>query len=149
MKSPNYSIDFRKRYDLRMGNRIFNCIYGILLAAIGVSLFSKESHALLSVLIILLGLFSLVYGLLGKELLITHDYLVMDSDILEIKRSFEKTNKIELSSATYIKTFPKGLEITFNDYVKTYDLSWISNEQFHSLKECLQTFCNENRITLE
>ena len=149
MKTPNYSIDSRKRYNLRMGNRIFNCIYGILLIVIGVTLFSKESHALLTILIILLGLSSLIYGLLGKELLITHDYLVMDSDILEIKRSFEKTNTIKLSSATYIKTIPGGLEISFNDYVKTYDLSWISNDQFFSLKERLQTYCNENSIKLE
>ena len=149
METLRYSVDSRERHNLRTGTRIYNTLYGLLLIAIGFLIIKKNSASFLSISTVILGFFSLAYGLIGKELLVTHDTLIMDSGIIKIKRSFRRTVRIKLSSVTYIKMVPATLEITFKDYVKPYDLSWMTTEEFLTLKTKLQFYCSQNKIGIE
>lgn len=149
METLSYSIDSRKRHNLRTSIRIYSSLYGLLLITIGFLQIKKESISLFPLSIIILGFFSLVFGLIGKELYVTHDSLIMDSSIIKIKRSFERVIKIKLSSITYLKMIPSGFEITFKDYVKTYDLSWLTIEEFQMLKTKFQAYCSQNNIVIE
>jgi hypothetical protein len=149
MESISYSIDSKKRHNLRTGIRIYLIVYNLLLITIGFLLISKKSVSFLPLALITMGFLFLVYGLVGKELFVTHNYLIMDSSTIKIKRSFELMIKIKLKLITYIKLIPSGLEITFNDYVKTYDLSWLTIEEFQMLKTKLEAYCAQNGIMIE
>jgi len=149
METVHYSVNSKKRYNLRMGTRIFNSIYGLILITIGIFLIPKESSLILYIAVIILGFISLLYGTIGKELLLTHDYLVFDSTSIKIKRSFEFASKIKLSAVTYIKFTPAGFEITYKDFVKDYDLSGLKPEEFQMLKSKLQDYCRLNKIGIE
>lgn len=149
METVLYSINSKKRYNLRMGTRIFNSIYGLILISFGIFLIPKESDLILHFAVILLGFLSLLYGTIGKELLLTHDYLILDSTGIKIKRSFEFASKIKLSSVTYIKFIQTGFEITYKDFVKDYDLSWLTLEEVQMFKSKLQDYCRLNKIGIE
>jgi hypothetical protein len=149
METFNYSIDSKKRHKLSLSHRILYNVYGLFLITFQILLISKNSNLVLSVVIIALGVTPILYGIIGKELLVTHDYLIMDQNNIKIKRSFDVACKIKLSSITYIKFIPEEFEITFKDYVKDYDLSWITIEEFQMLKVKLQEYCRLNNIRIE
>ena len=149
METNFYSIDKRNRHDMSKGSRIINSLYGLILMIIGIVFVPKESSSIFPSSFIFLGFCSLAYGLIGKELFITHDSLIMDSKIIKIRRSFQSRVKIKLSSITYIKFIPSGFEITFKDYLKVYDLSWLTIEELQMFKTKLQSFCNQNNISID
>jgi hypothetical protein len=149
METTFYSIDRKTRHNLSKGSRIFNCLYGLILMTFGFVYVPKESSSIFPASIIFLGICSLAYGLIGKEPFITHDSLIMDSKIIKIRRSFQSRVNIKLSSITYIKSIPSGFEITFKDYVKVYDLSWLTIEELQMFKTKLQDYCKQNNILID
>jgi hypothetical protein len=149
MEILNYSIDSKKRNPLSKGSRIQNCLTGALFLYIGIRHFDFESLSIFTTIIILFGIYSIIYGLIGKELLMIHYYLIMDSSQIKFKRSFNKEVVIKLNSITYLKFIPSGFEITCTDYVKTYDLSWLKVDEFEMLKSKLQIYCKLNNIMIE
>ena len=149
METFNYSIDSKKRNPLGTGSRIHNCLFGLLIIYIGFKHFANESVSVFTIFLILAGIYSLIYGLVGKELLMIHYYLIMDSSLIKFKRSYNKAVVIKLSSITYIKLIPSGFEITFSDYVKTYDFFWLTIDEFEMLKSKLQSYCTLSNIMIE
>jgi hypothetical protein len=150
METFNYSIDSKKRNPLSNGSRIHNCLFGLLFMYIGFQHFANdESLSIFTIFLILAGIYSLIYGLIGKELLMVHYYLIMDSSSIKFKRSFNKEVVIKLNLMTYLKLIPSGFEITFGDYVKNYDLSWLTIDEFEMLKSKLQGYCTLNNIMIE
>ena len=149
METFNYSIDSRKRHNLSKGSRFSNYLYGAIFLAIGLHNIIKDSFSLLSLFMIVFGIGIFIFGLVGKELLMTRDYLILDSNRIKIKRSFERATKIKLNSITYIKTIQMGFEITFNGTIKRYDLSWLTVEEYQMLKTKLQIFCSQNNVSFD
>jgi len=149
IETLNFSIDSKKRNPLSKGSRIQNCLAGVLFLYIGIQHFANESLSMFTIIIILSGIYSIIYGLIGKELLMIHYYLIMDSSLIKFKRSFNREVVIKLNSITYLKLIPSGFEITFSDYVKIYDLSWLTIDEFEMLKSKLQSYCTLNNIMIE
>lgn len=149
MENISLTIEKKKRSNLKTGSRIFQCLYGFILILIGARIMNDEPLHLYGIAIILMGLISLAYGIIGKELLPTHNYLILDSNHLKIKNSSLRAQIIEMSAITYMKLTPDGFDVTFNDFAKSYDLSWLSAGQFQLLKSKLHQFGNQNNITIE
>jgi len=149
METFNYAVDSKKRNSLSLSSRIHNCLTGLLLLYVGIRHIPDRQSSIFTLLLILYGIYSLIYGLIGKELLRIHYKLKMDSGLIKFKRSFEKAVTIKLISITYIKQIPSGFEITFGDYVKTYDFSWLATDEFEMLKSNLQRYCSLNNIVIE
>ena len=110
---------------------------------------NDEPLYLYAIAIFLMGIITLAYGIIGKELLPSHSYFILDSSHQKINNSSLKAQNIELIAITYMKLNPDGLDVTFNDFVKNYDLSWLSSEEFLLLKSKLHQFGNQNNITIE
>jgi hypothetical protein len=116
---------------------------------IGIQKSISVPNATLSVFQIFLGIFLIGYGLIGKELQKIHYYVKFDSGILRLKKSrYSKEVIIDLKTATFIKSISSGFEITFGDYVKTYDVSWLTMEEFQMLKSWVQVNCADNNLTI-
>ena len=145
----SYTVKTRKRLDLKVSSRIINVIYGAILIWIGLHIINKESLFLYAMGTILLGCFSLVYGIIGKEILAVHNFIILDSNHLRIKKSFNKAVKLNLDSVTYIKFTPSGIDVTLKDYVKSYDLSWLTFEEFQMFRVKLQLYGNQHNFTVE
>ena len=73
----------------------------------------------------------------------------MDYESLRIKKSFEREVVINLSSISHVKFYTPRIEMVLNNYIKTIDLSWLSNEEFEGLKTKLEEFCRMKKIDFE
>jgi hypothetical protein len=103
----------------------------------------------LAVIQIFLGFFLIGYGLIGKELQKAHYYVKFDSGVLRLKKSrYSSEVMVDLRTATYIKSISSWFEISFDDYVKTYDFSWLTTEEFQRLKSRIQGYCADNNIDI-
>jgi hypothetical protein len=149
MENSTLLIDSKKRLPLSIGNKIYQVIYGLLLIAIGAFQIIKTYSPLFNIGLILLGVFSLTYGIIGKEILKTHNYLKIDSYLITSKNSGDRKIVIDIKSITYIKHLPCGFEITLNDYVKTIYLTWMSSEEFQMIKTRLESLSKQNNITID
>jgi hypothetical protein len=98
---------------------------------------------------ILIGILWLIYSLIGREIFRQKFKVSIDSGILKIKVSIRKTKKINLSLVTYLKMIPDELEICFHDYLKTYDISWLTPDEFEILKAKIYGFCKKNNIEVK
>jgi uncharacterized membrane-anchored protein YitT (DUF2179 family) len=89
-------------------------------------------------------IFSIIFGqavgLVVTELFKKKISINISQNTLLIKRSFERNVKIDLKSVKGIDFDADKVLVYFNDYVKTLDLTWLSNDQYQKLKERLSLF---------
>jgi len=147
MENNDFSIYKKTRGFISKGRRIYSIAFGIFVLIIGVipivrNGFSfQNDDSILRVIFILMGLFGIFFGLLGREQYASRYRLKMDSESLRIKLPFERRKLIYLNSITSVKTLPMKLEIFFGDYVKTYDFSWLTLEEFENLRTRIGDYC--------
>ena len=155
MENNNFSIDRKISEQLSKGTRIYRIIYGVTLMIIGLIMFSRTGFSILlatsflAEALILTGIISIIYGVKGKELFRQRYRLKMDSVSLRIKKSFESELIINLNLITHLKGLPLGLEICFDDYVKTYDFSWMTTQEFKDFHRKISDYCIKNKIETE
>jgi len=77
METLNFSIDSKKRNPLSKGQE-FRTVWLEYYSCISESSICNESLSMFTIIIILSGIYSIIYGLIGKELLMIHYYLIMD-----------------------------------------------------------------------
>jgi hypothetical protein len=41
------------------------------------------------------------------------------------------------------------MEITYDDYAKSYDFSFLNDKEFEKVKECIASYCSINDIEIE
>lgn len=149
-----FYVERKIREKLGNGRRSYNIFAGILLMLMGgTNLLEKgfsnyNSSTIINMAIILLSLLMLVFGIIGKEPIKTKYRLKIDNDYLTTKKTFETETKIKLSSITGVKFISQKLEATYNDYIKTYDFSWLSENEYDSLKTWLKEYCKEKERTI-
>jgi hypothetical protein len=149
MENSTLLIDSKKRLPLSKGNRIYQLIYGLALILIGAFHVIITDLPLFNIGLILLGLLSLTYGVIGKEILTTHNYLKIDSYLITSKNSGDRKNLIEIKSITDIKNLPFGFDLILKDYVKTINLRWTTSDEFQMIKTRLEGLSRQNDIKMD
>jgi hypothetical protein len=119
----------------------------IMIVRTGFSILSASS--IFSEILILIGLISIIYGSIGRELFKARYRLIMDNESIKMKKSYEKEIIINLNTITHLKTLAPSLEITYNDYIKTIDFSWLTPEEFERFKLQLGDYCLKRNLKLE
>lgn len=155
MGNNDFSIDRKTRGLLSKGRRIYSVALGAYVLIVGsIPLvrngFSfQEGDFILHETFILMGVLQILFGLIGKELYTIRYRLKIDSQSMKIKKTFESKVLINLNSITHLKTLPMRLEFCFGDYVKTYDFSWLTLEEFEKLKVGISDYCMRKNIEIE
>lgn len=154
MESNIFSIDKKTRTQTSSGTRIYRIISGSIVFILGVAGITKPEFStqfpskVFSELFILTGIMSVVYGSVGKELFKDRYRLIMNSDSLRIKRWIYSDLAINLNSITHLKILPLKLEISFKDYMKTYDFSWLSINEFEDFRIRISDYCLKKNIEI-
>ncbi len=147
-----FFIEKRVRESLGTGRRIYNIAVGIIFALMcGNNLWEKgfsvtSFNTIYYVVLLLVCIFILIFGIIGKEPIKTRYRLMIDNEHLISKKTFEFANKIKLKSITHLKFFFPRLDVTYRDFVKTYEFSWLSEEEYEKLKTCLTEYCQSKGI---
>ena len=109
----------------------------------------QNTKAIFNVAYALLGILIIIFSIIGRKLFWTRYRLKIDNDAIRIKKSFETELIIYLKKVQHLKTLPLKLEITYNDFVKTYDFSWLTTEEFKDFHAKLSDYCQKNKIETE
>ncbi len=96
-----------------------------------------------------MGILLILVSLDGREPFRTRYRLKMDNDTIRIKKTVESELRINLKKITYLKFLPSRLEITYNDFVKSYNFYWLTTEEFKDFQAKLSDYCLKNKIETE
>lgn len=152
MKSTNFSIYKKNRKILTNSHKNYRIFYGfgILLFGLLITIVKgfpiSTGLSFLGIGIIVIGLISVFYGIIGVKIFAQKIQIECDKESFQIKKSFTKNTIIKFDTISFMKFLPKGIEISFSDYSKNYDLSLLSIEEFEALKEILIEHCDANNI---
>lgn len=132
MSNNDFLIKNCKRKSLSLGARIYQIIFGLL-----VIYFCERNYTPEWIPLISIGFVSILYGAVGKAPYKTRNSIAITQNQIIIKRSFERTFKINIKEIRRISLELYDLQVDFTDYTKSYDLSWLSKEEHQKLKERL------------
>jgi|GEM_PF-2126193 hypothetical protein len=155
MEQNDFLVDKRIRERIGNGRKTYNWILGIFAVTIGLVNISEHgfsmqnTKAIFNVAYALLGILIIIFSIIGRKLFWTRYRLKIDNDAIRIKKSFETELIIYLKKVQHLKTLPLKLEITYNDFVKTYDFSWLTTEEFKDFHAKLSDYCQKNKIETE
>lgn len=113
-------------------SRITNFVFGIIMTTIVLIVFQFRDIVLLSI-----GIFSIVYGIVGLDFFKTIYSIKVTSDTLEIVKSYRRDIIIDLKKVDYILLRNNELQVHYFDYVKTFNLPWLTGDDYHELKDKL------------
>lgn len=155
MENNNLIINKVINQSLSKGTRIFRVVYGVFLLVLGLLLIAKkgfsfkEEMSIIGVGIIIIGVGSILYGYIGKVIVKDRIRVILNDETIKIKKSFEPQSIIKLKSAKLIKFNKLDLEVSYNDYAKSYDFSFLNDKEFEKVKECIANYCSINNIVIE
>lgn len=155
MENTDFLIDRKTRKSISISMRTYSVAVGIFAMILGVIPIARNgfsissAHSILHEVYILLGLLSIIRGANGLEFYKHRYRLKMDSESLKIKITFKDEIVINLSSITHLKTYPMRLDISFDDYIKTYDFSWMTLDEFEQLRIRISDYCVKKKIDLD
>ncbi|WP_297095727.1 hypothetical protein [uncultured Draconibacterium sp.] len=132
MSNNDLLIKNRERKSLSLGARIYQIIFGLLVIYFCERNYTAEWIPLMSI-----GFVSIVYGAVGKVPYKTRNSIAITQSQIIIKRSFERTVKINIKETQRISLELYDLQVDFTNYAKSYDLSWLSKKEHQKLKESL------------
>lgn len=132
MGNNDFLIASCERKSLSKGNRIYNLIFGLIVVILGMNHYQMQWLPLIA-----LGILSIIYSLVGKELFKTKNSITITQSEILIKRSFEQNVTIDLKNIKRVSLDLYELQVDFSDYVKTYNLSWLSGDEHQKLQEKL------------
>lgn len=153
MQQNDFIVDKRIRERLGTGRKIYNLVFGAFVFTIGLTYILKhkfsiqDGKAILNEIYVLMGLLLIIVGIVGREPFRTRYRLRIDDDTIRIKKSFERELRIDLKKITQIKSLPPRLEITYNDFVKTYDFFWMTDDEFKAFHAKISSLHLNNFIS--
>jgi len=130
MEEDDFLISACKRRSLNMSTMIFNSIIGFIFILFGIIHYDSSKLPY-----IIMGALSIVYALVGLELFKTSYSILISKSTLTIIRSFQQDITIHLENVKEFVIQNTILQVHYLDYVKTYDLSWLSREDFQRLSD--------------
>src|SRR5659263_189417 len=113
-------------------SRITNSVFGIIMTTIVLIVYQFRDIVLLAI-----GIFSVIYGIVGLEFFKTIYSIKVTWDTLEIIKSYRQDIIIDLNKVDYILLRNNELQVHYSDYVKTYNLPWLTGDDYHELKDKL------------
>ena len=155
MDSNELLIEKKVRAQLSRGVKWYRITIGFVFLLLGVILVIRKIYSVQSEIsmfgeiLILMGLINLVFGWMGSEIFKQKYRLRMDQETVRIKKSFEGETLIRLNKISYIKTLPLKLEITLNDYIRSFDFSELTQDEFDTFMARITAYCNKNGIEME
>lgn len=138
MENNELKLNSSIRQSLSMHTRIFNSVLGIVL--IIYAIINYQSHWLPLVFV---GVFSIIYGVVGFELFKTSYSIFVTNNTLSIQKSFQQDIVIDLSKTNYISMNYNELQVHYADYVKTYNIPWLTGDDYQVLIERLEEISKE------
>jgi len=129
MESNELFLAKNERQSLSRSSRITNFIFGIILIISVLVVYHFHE-----IFWLMVGLFFIVYGLVGLEFFKTCYSVNLTRTMLEIVKSHRQDIRIDLSLVKYISLRNNELQVHYSDYVKTYDLQWLLSDDYHDLK---------------
>jgi len=113
-------------------SRITNSVFGLIVTIIVLIVYQFRDIVLL-----IIGVFSMVYGIVGLEFFKTIYRIKVTQDTLEIIKSYRQDIVIDLNKVDYIQLKNNELQVHYSDYVKTYNLPWLTGDDYYELKDKL------------
>jgi hypothetical protein len=154
MEEFNFSINTKSREKLSKATRVYRIIYGAMIFILGIILvvrtgFSSELElSFLGEAMIVLGILSIIYGLVGNKVFMQTIQIDLNDGIFRVKKSFEREITIGLNRVSYMKILPFKLEFSFVDYTKTYDFSYLTKDELESVSIKLSEYCSNHKIEI-
>jgi hypothetical protein len=119
-------------------SRITNFVFGCILTIFVLIVYQFRELVLLTI-----GTLSMVYGIVGLEFFKTKYSIKVTQDSLEIIKSFRQDIVVDLTKVAYIQLRNSELQVHYSDYVKTYNLPWLTGDDYYELKEKLDEICRD------
>jgi len=113
-------------------SRISDSVFGIIMTTIVLIVYQFRDIALLAI-----GIYPVIYGIVGLEFFKTIYSIKVTRDTLEIVKSYRQDIIIDLNKVDYILLRNNELQVHYSDYVKTYNLPWLTGDDYHELKDKL------------
>jgi hypothetical protein len=151
----NIILTKQTRKSLGKGYRFYRIIYGFIILILGIVITIRtgisltDNQSILGIAMVLLGIASVALGLIGKGVFKQLITIQITEDKMVIKKRFEGGTTIRLNQITFMKILPLKLEFTFSNFTKTYDFSFLTDEEFNRIKTILTDYCISNKIEIE
>jgi len=142
MDNNGFLLASGKRKSLSIFTRIFNSILGIILILFVIINYQSQWLPLL-----ILGIVSTIYGVVGLEMFKTNYCISIANNTLEIVKSFQQDIVIDLNKVVYIAMKYNELQVHYADYVKTYNIPWLTGEEYQILMGKLEEINKKTTIT--
>ncbi len=155
MDSIDFVIDSNDRNKLSNGGRLFYYCFGSFLILMGILCYikafgNKNGLRILYPVLTISGITWTIKGFIGKQFfIVSKRYFKIQGDKLFIKSPNEKKIVYSADLIENIKLSVSRIDIFIKDYVKSYDLKWITYSEYLELKDKLTLFCNYNKIEIE
>ena len=138
MEIKELCIERNERKSQSRSSRITNFVFGLLLTTIVLLVYKFREPIVLTV-----GILSMIYGLVGLEFFKTIYSIKVTNHSLEIEKSYHPDIYIDLNRVEYISLRNNELQVHYSDYVKTYNLPWLTGEDYYELKEKVFEICSD------
>lgn len=136
MKTKSQYIISNGRKFLNRESRISNIIYGEIIFFL-VFVFKSWQNMFL----IVLGSFMLLYAIIGRSLVKTSERIKITLGFIEIKTLGSKAMSIPLKNIKYIKLNKREIEFGFDNFCKSYNIQWVTEENYCKLKKEMLNLC--------
>lgn len=138
MEFEELEISKNERKSLSRSSRIESSVFGFILTTFALVVYQFDDRGLLAI-----GVFCILYGLVGLEMFKTIYSIKVTHESLEIVKSYRQDIHIDLTKVKYIALRNNELQVYYSDYVKTYNLLWLAGDDYHALKAKLDEVCIE------
>ena len=138
MEYKDFKIAYSERKSLSLFTRIFNSILGLIL-----TIFVITNYQFQDIPLLIIGLSSILYGIVGLDLFKTNYCINVTHDSIEIIKSFQQDIVIDLNKIKYIALRYNELHVHYADYVKTYKIPWLTSEDYQKLSNKLDEINEE------
>ena len=149
MKDKVFTIEKSSRKQLSRGTKIYRIMYGLIVVGASLYMIARMGFTVLPLGAMVIGLAYLIYGIIGKGIVPYRSILMMDQNSLLVKKTYEMEQKIDFKEVSFIKVLPMGLEVSYKTYVKNFDFSWLSPEEFNVFIQRLKDICREKSLECE
>lgn len=129
MKTKDFMITSTERSLIDFESRILHIVYGVTIFSI---IFLFPSHR--TELLLLIGAFSLVYGIIGKGTSKIREWLIISANFIVIKTRYENEIAIPVKNIKYIRLNKKEMEFGFGHYSNSYSIRWVKDSDMDKLK---------------
>jgi hypothetical protein len=138
MEFKELHIERNERKSQSRSSRITNFFIGLVWASLVLLVDHFKQPISLSI-----GILIMIYGLVGLEFFKTVYSIKVTHHSLEIIKSYRPDIFLDLKLVEYISLRNNELQVHYSDYVKTYNLPWLTGEDYHELKEKVFEICSE------